>query len=297
MDSFGNIVFSLPPTERKLARKIENLEKKIINAKLAVSFNRKCIQENLLPKFTNIRLHDRAVQQKRFTLDFRRKLLYEQIEQKQDQLKNLTAELDKAMDDFRSCNIATSLRDNFERALQHSLSMHANATETRVTKKLSRLYGGKMLLPENTDGYVNLSDFSLSADQKEFLNLGLNCHYTPKFKRSEKTAELEMLYRNLCDLHKNGKINMNPDVKEQLQAESTKQRASGRGSLLTPELRRAAKELRENEDIVIRRADKSDIFVILNRSDYLEKVETLLQDSSKFLRIRRNSIDQLRKKS
>ena len=62
MDSFGNIVFSLPPTEKKLARKIENLEKKIINAKFAVSFNRKCIQENLLPKFTNIRLHDRAVQ-------------------------------------------------------------------------------------------------------------------------------------------------------------------------------------------------------------------------------------------
>ena len=105
-----------------------------------------------------------------------------------------------------------------------------------------------------------------------------------------------MLYRNLCDLHKSGKIVLNSDLKEQLQAESTKQRAFGRGSLLTPALSRAAKELRDNRDIVIRRADKSEIFVILNRSDYLDKVNSLLNDSSKFQRIQRNPIDHLRKK-
>ncbi|XP_076054496.1 uncharacterized protein LOC143033188 [Oratosquilla oratoria] len=116
------------------------------------------------------------------------------------------------------------------------------------------------------------------------------CNYMPKFRKIEKTAELELLYRNLCELHKDGKINMNPDVKEQLQAESTKHRGVGGGSLLTAELRQAAKELRENKDIVIRRADKSDLFVILNRSDYFDKVDSLLQDSSKFLQIRRNPI-------
>ncbi|XP_076032005.1 uncharacterized protein LOC143019913 [Oratosquilla oratoria] len=89
---------------------------------------------------------------------------------------------------------------------------------------------------------------------------------------------------------------MNPDVKEQLQAESTKHRGVGGGSLLTAELRQAAKELRENKDIVIRRADKSDLFVILNRSDYFDKVDSLLQDSSKFLQIRRNPVDRIRKK-
>ena len=174
MDSFGKVVFLLPPAERKLGRRIENLCKKITNAKYAVLFNKKCIQENLFPKFSNVRLHDRTVQQKRFTLDFRRKLLHEQILQKQNQLKELTADVDRAMENFRSCNIPTELRDKFERALQHSLSMHTNATETRITKKLCHLYGGKMLLPEKLDGFVNLSDFPLSKDQEEFLNLGLN---------------------------------------------------------------------------------------------------------------------------
>ncbi|XP_076052765.1 uncharacterized protein LOC143032182 [Oratosquilla oratoria] len=79
-------------------------------------------------------------------------------------------------------------------------------------------------------------------------------------------------------------------------AESTKHRSFGSGSLLTAELRQAAKELRENKDIVIRRADKTDLFVILNRSDYIDKVESLLQDSSKFLRVNRNPVDDIRKK-
>ncbi|XP_076068363.1 uncharacterized protein LOC143040813 [Oratosquilla oratoria] len=225
-----------------------------------------------------------------------RRLLYEQVEEKKKLIKSLNTELDETLEEFRNCVIASDLRDQIERALQHSLSMYINSTETRVQKKLSRLYGSKVLLPKSTDGYLNLSNYILSDIQKEFLNLGLKCNYMPKFRKIEKTAELELLYRNLCELHKDGKINMNPDVKEQLQAESTKHRGVGGGSLLTAELRQAAKELRENKDIVIRRADKSDLFVILNRSDYFDKVDSLLQDSSKFLQIRRNPVDRIRKK-
>ncbi|XP_076042094.1 uncharacterized protein LOC143025994 [Oratosquilla oratoria] len=239
---------------------------------------------------------DQAVQLKDFTLKFRRSLLLEQIDQKQQLLRSLNEELGKVMELFHNCNFASHLRDEIERALHHSLSMHANATESRVQKKLSRLYGGKMLIPKSTDGFINLSDYPLSDHQKEFLNLGLKCNYMPHFKKEEKTAELELLYRNLCELHKKGKIDMNPDIKELLQAESTKHRAHGRSSLLTAELRQAAKELRENNDIVIRRADKSDLFVILNRSEYIDKVDSILQDPSKFLRVKKNPIDEIRKK-
>ncbi|XP_076038315.1 uncharacterized protein LOC143023612 [Oratosquilla oratoria] len=153
-----------------------------------------------------------------------------------------------------------------------------------------------MFIPKSTEGFINLSDYRLSDQQKEFLNLGLKCNYMPHFKKAEKIAELELLYKNLCELHQKGKINMNPDVKELLQAESTKRRGYGKSALLTAELRLAAKELRENKDIVIRRADKSDLFVILNRSDYIEKVESILQDTSKFVRVNRNPIDDIRKR-
>ncbi|XP_076039423.1 uncharacterized protein LOC143024499 [Oratosquilla oratoria] len=44
------------------------------------------------------------------------------------------------------------------------------------------------------------------------------------------------------------------------------------------------------------RADKSDLFVILNRSEYIDKVDSLLEDPSKFLRVKKNPIDEIRKK-
>ncbi|XP_076065026.1 uncharacterized protein LOC143039059 [Oratosquilla oratoria] len=237
-----------------------------------------------------------AVQYKQFTLNFRRRLMYEQIEQKNQQLKSLKEELGNALEIFHKCNIVPSLRDKIEGALQHSLSMHTNATETRVLKKLSRLYGSKMCIPKSTDGFINLSDYPLSDHQKKFLNLGLKCNYMPHLKKAEKIADLELLYKNLCEFHQKGKINMKPIFIELLQAESTKRRGYGKSSLLTAELRLAAKELRENKDIVIRRADKSDLFVILNRSDYIEKVESILQDTSKFVRVNRNPIDNIRKR-
>ncbi|XP_076037506.1 uncharacterized protein LOC143022964 [Oratosquilla oratoria] len=217
------------------------------------------------------------------------------MDYKKQQLNGLKLELDEAVQVFDKCNTTTDLRSKIEGPLQHSISMHTNATETRVQKKLSRLYGNKMFLPKYTDGFVNLSNYQLSENQKEFLNLGLKCNYMPQFKKAEKTAELELLYRNLCNLRKEGKIQLNPDVKEQLQAESIKHRSFGSGPLLTAELQ-AAMELRENKDIVIRRADKTNLFVILNRSDYIDKVESLLQDSSKFLRVNRNPVDDIRKK-
>ncbi|XP_076049416.1 uncharacterized protein LOC143030099 [Oratosquilla oratoria] len=58
----------------------------------------------------------------------------------------------------------------------------------------------------------------------------------------------------------------------------------------------AAKELQENKDVLIWRVDKSDLFVILNCSDYIEKVESILQDTSKYVRVNRNPIDDIRKR-
>ena len=42
---------------KKLIRKIENLEKKLANARVAILFNKTCLNENILPKFTNIYIY------------------------------------------------------------------------------------------------------------------------------------------------------------------------------------------------------------------------------------------------
>ena len=52
--NFGELIYHQPNNIKKLLRKIENLEKKLVNARVAIVFNKTCLNENLLPTFTNI---------------------------------------------------------------------------------------------------------------------------------------------------------------------------------------------------------------------------------------------------
>ena len=58
--------------------------------------------------------------------------------------------------------------------------------------------------------------------------------------------------------------------------------SSGRSKVLSKEHLTAAKELSTNKDIIIRKADKSNIYVILNYEDYKIKLDNILGDTSKF---------------
>ena len=166
---------------------------------------------------------------------------------------------------------------------------------TRTHRKLSSLYGDHVVLPNPSDNYINLSNQELTSDQKDLLNLGLKCSYYPKHSQQEKKAELELLYQQICDHHKAGKINVNPDVQEQLLSEGTRRRGRNTSRLITPRLRAAAKELRQNTELIIRRADKSSVFVILDRADYLRQVNTILEDTSKFEKLSKNTTAKVKK--
>ena len=51
-----------------------------------------------------------------------------------------------------------------------------------------------------------------------------------------------------------------------------------------------------NPDIIIRRADKSNIYVILDRDQYIDKLNSILNDQTKFQQIRRDPTEQLKTK-
>ena len=54
------------------------------------------------------------------------------------------------------------------------------ANKARIAKKLSNIYGGNINLPQQKQGYVNLSSAEITDEQHNFLNLGLNCHIKKK---------------------------------------------------------------------------------------------------------------------
>ena len=166
----------------------------------------------------------------------------------------------------------------------------------KTIKKLSGLYGGPLMLPEASDGFLNLSSVELTQNQKELLNLGINCHVQTKYDPLEKKANLEVLYQDIVQLEQNKKIAVHDDLKTLLAAEGRKVKDSTRSALLSDDLRQAARELRDNDAIVIRRADKSSNFVILDKDDYITKMDSILSDKTKFTAVQRNNTKEFQAK-
>ncbi|XP_043202779.1 uncharacterized protein LOC122370895 [Amphibalanus amphitrite] len=289
MTSFGNILHSHEPEPRQCIRRLESLNKKKISAHYAVVFNKTCIKENLLPNYSNLRLHDRAVQQEDFVYKFRQSLTGEQLKAKEDLINDLEVKIEEEKKRYDTFVISQDLRKKTDELLDNILIEYEQVVKTRILKKLSHLYKGPIALPGNPAGFINLSSVQLTSDQEKFLNLGLNCHFYPKFDPHKKKTEIALLFDDLCKLHDKGQITLKPEIQPQLQAEAAKRRIKPQHSVLTPNLRKAAQELRNNDDIVIRRADKSSIFVILDKEDYYSKVRSVLQDTAKFKRITRDT--------
>ncbi|XP_076043851.1 uncharacterized protein LOC143026947 [Oratosquilla oratoria] len=221
----------------------------------------------------------------------------EEIIEKKSKIPELLEQLEDTQRRYEDLELDITLKQKTQSALDDVITTHHQVGRTRILKKLSRLYGGTLAIPQSSPSFINLSNEILTEDQIEFLNLGINCHLKPKYNQINKKVEIAALFEDICKLEKEGKISVNQDLQEQLQSESTKSRHQHNTTpLLSPRLKEAARQLRENEKIIIRKADKSSCYVILDKSVYIEKCRDILQDHSKFKLISRNPTENLKKK-
>ena len=300
MTLIGDLIAQVNHNAKDIIRSLERTQKKIVNAENSVIFNRTCLEQGLLPKYSNVRLHDPAIRQKQCTFDFRRNLVKEQLEESESDVIKLKEEQVKLQRQFTKEEIDEQKRDEIYRALHDSYVYYNGVVRERISKKLNRLYGGFLYLKDKNDSFINLSSRVLSNDEKDFLNLGINCHIESKFSLADKYTEVELLFQQITELEREKKVNVKPELKPRLLAEATKHRAVGRGKkgckVLTPRLRAAAKNLRQDDSIVIRKADKTSVYVILDKKDYDDKISEILSDQKKFQKIRADPTNALKKR-
>ena len=89
---------------------------------------------------------------------------------------------------------------------------------------------------------------------------------------------------------------MSDSLRPLLLAEAITKRGSTNSSLMTKELKGAAKNFRRNQDITIRRVDKTATFILINTDEYRGKLNNILSDATKFVRIRKNPVEEIKKK-
>ena len=169
--------------------------------------------------------------------------------------------------------------------------------KTKILKKLNNLYNGHLVIKDEKKSFLNLSNYQLSPVEEEFLNLGLNLHIQSKYDKLHKHVQMELLYQNLVKMEKDQKIVTNPRLKELMSAEATKHRNVKHKSIITPELKTAAKNLKSNDDLIIRKADKTSIYVLLNKNDYISKIDDILKDPAKFKKISKDPTSALKVKA
>ena len=292
----GQVIFHLPAEKKQKIRKIEKINKKIASVKSSLVFNRTCIKENLLPKYTNISTHDPAAREESVTVQYRKQLINRQIELKEAELETLEESISEDYRNFHCMIADNEQRDSIINCLNEEKDNQLRLNFNRIQKKLCKLHRGKVYLASSSDSFLNLSNHSLTEKQKEFLNLGLNCHIQPKYSKLKKKIELEILYDKLLSLQRENKIIINPNLKDELRGESTRRRCFENSSILSDEMKQAAKELRSNPNIVIKKADKSNVFVIMDKEEYTNKINQILADQTKFKQITRDPTETLQRK-
>ena len=122
----------------------------------------------------------------------------------------------------------------------------------------------------------------------------MNCHILSKPPPYGKRLELESLLDNILDLAKDGKVKVDEGIREELQREARVERGHQRSSLVKRRHLNAAKTLKQDNSVTVRRADKAACFVLIPTNEYISKIDRILSDTSKFTHITRNPTDDIK---
>ena len=118
MPNLGELIHHLDEPSKQSCRKFERCLLKLTKTRLNVVFNETCIQENILPKYTNINLHDEAVEHEEITREFRMKLVKRQLENGKTKLVEIEEETKEARgkldEEIQDATLRTTIMDQIE---------------------------------------------------------------------------------------------------------------------------------------------------------------------------------------
>ena len=147
------------------------------------------------------------------------------------------------------------------------------------------------------NSFINLSSYILKENEIKFLNIGFNFPIQSRYSKLTKEVEIEKLFESIIDLHDKNEVEIKENIPDLLRAEASKHRNVNVNSIITVELRKAAEDLKNNNKIVIRRADKASYYVILDKEDYFNKIDLILNDKKKFKPMKTNITNTIKKKA
>ena len=146
--------------------------------------------------------------------------LLNEINKKSSELEETKTLLENQKNALKN-EINPDVFDAFNNKMNEIMTNATHNLKRNHVKKLNRLYEGTMYLSESRDNFINLSNHNLTKEEKEVLNLGLNCHIHSKIDQTTKKMEIEILYQNLIEMEKKGKVIVKRELSDSLRNEGT----------------------------------------------------------------------------
>ena len=270
-------------------RALEQQEKKLRKAELDVKFLTACKAYNIIPNFLQIRVYRKSLRNGQPYREFQNTLLDGELNTRRKDIIRLTQQNKAIRTDLKAI---VSCIDFL--GLQHFISLNLNkfvqSVSSTHSRKLSSL-GGRLNLQSCDPHKVifNFSNKELSSREKFLLSFGLHFNL-PVFKPSFFKHFLSI--ENL--IHLISKLDINPNMEFQTIKRNISSKAMSFfygfkrnvfSPIFTQQDYNILKLLGKDDNITICTPDKGKGVVIFNKCDYISKMNAILSDSSKFLKV------------
>ena len=129
-------------------------------------------------------------------------------------------------------------------------------------------------------------------------SLGINCHLKTKFENNKTKIEIEKLFYNIKAAEKEKKVTIKNEERLtcELKRFGLKERRDFTKDLITKEEYNKIREFNRNYNIIIRKADKNNTFVIMDKNEYIQQLTHLLSNTSKFQKINSDPTEAIKRK-
>ena len=267
-------------------RRLESSTKKWKKAQLDYDFLLYCKMSNIVPNFIKFKLYRSSLYSSEFYKSCTQSLLDIEIDFKTKATKRLKLSVSTLSTSFyQSLSLIDGLY--FRTLLKRTISSFVSDTTKVHERKLLKLgiQQPKFMSPD--DVIFNYSNYALSIKEKFLLSLGLD-FCMPNFKPSFSKFFLpfELFFNNIRHLP----FHVNLESAQQtIQNIAHKAFSSCKTTNWFPFFKKEdfliLRKLAQRNDIILCRPDKGRGVVLLNRDDYIQKMNLILSDSSKFCKI------------
>ena len=255
-------------------------------------FNHRCKDLGLVPAGLKLKSPLNTQEAIQIVKSTCRRLVKARINDCHRRLKYYNNKLQQRLDKLKQL-LPTNLLDTVTTIADKRADKTTDRVRTEHQRKLTRLQHNKDKKRQKTDdNWVrNISSRPLDKTETQVLSYGLKHSVTPKRIPTETiVSSVEAVLSRQRDLSEPAKDNIRSRIA------STIQSASIPDSNLTKDEQHALKRPKNDQNIVILPADKGRVTVVMDKTDYYDKMDALVNDKQTYEELKRDLTPALQRK-